>query len=208
MRRAIACLAGIAVATAALAPASALADGDPASDELIGANVFYSFSPPVAAGLQKMLNSETAEASRVHFPIKVALIASPADLGAIPSLFGKPEQYADFLDQEISFAGTEDLVLVVMPDGYGVRGLPRPATLTAAALTKPSGRGIDDLARAAIVAVPKLATAAGDPIKSVPDAPAAGGGSSGGAAEVGAAAVAFVAVIAAAALLWFRRRRA
>ena len=65
--------------------------------------------PAVAAGLQKSLNAETAGASRLHFPIKVALIASPADLGAIPSLFAKPQQYADFLDQEISFAGTKQL---------------------------------------------------------------------------------------------------
>jgi len=208
MRRAIACLACLATVTAALTPAAALADGDPASDELIGANVFYPFSPPVAAGLQKTLNSETAAATRVHFPIKVALIASPADLGAIPSLFAKPQQYADFLDQEISFLNIKQLLLVVMPNGYGVQGLPRPATLTAASLAKPSGRRSDDLARAAILAVPKLAKAAGDPIGAVPGAPGAGGGSDGGAAEAGAAAVAFVAVIAAAALVWFRRRRA
>ncbi len=152
------------------APGPARADGDPASDELIGANVFYPFSPPVAAGLQKSLNAETAAASRLHFPIKVALIASPVDLGAIPSLFAKPQQYADFLDQEISFAGTKQLLLVVMPDGYGVQGLTRPATIAAAALAKPSGRQSDDLAQAAIVAVSKLAAAAGHPIDGVPGA--------------------------------------
>jgi hypothetical protein len=199
---------GLAGLAASLAPPRAWADGDPASDELIGANVFYPFSPPVSAGLQKTLNSETAAASRGHFPIKVALIASPADLGAIPSLFAKPQQYADFLDQEISFAGTKTLLLVVMPNGYGVQGLPRAATLAAASLAKPPGRQSDDLAQAAILAVPKLATAAGDPISGAPGQPAATGQGGGGAADVGAGALAFVAVIATAAVVWFRRRRA
>jgi len=199
---------GLASLAAALAPRWARADGDPASDELIGANVFYPFSPPVSAGLQRTLDSETSAAGRVHFPIKVALIASPADLGAIPSLFAKPQQYADFLDQEISFAGTKTLLLVVMPDGYGVQGLPRAATVAAASLAKPPGRQTDDLAQAAILAVPKLAAAAGHPIGAVPGAPAADGGKNGAPAEVGAGALAFVAVIAAAAVVWFRRRRA
>ena len=66
----------------------------------------HPFSQAVAADLQKTLNAETAAASRVHFPIKVALIDSPVDLGAIPSLFAKPQQYADYLDQEITFPGT------------------------------------------------------------------------------------------------------
>ena len=34
-------------------PPAALADGDPASDVLLGQSVFYPYSPPVAAGLQK-----------------------------------------------------------------------------------------------------------------------------------------------------------
>ena len=72
-----------------IAPA-ALADGDPASDTLLGENVFYPYSPTVPATVQKSLNSETAVAAKAGFPIKVALIASPIDLGVIPSLFGKP----------------------------------------------------------------------------------------------------------------------
>ena len=82
-----------------------------------------------AAGLQvggqPTLNAETAAAKRAGFPIKVALIASPVDLGVIPDLFGKPQQYADFLDQEISFQGKQPL-LVVMAAGYGVAGSDRP----------------------------------------------------------------------------------
>ena len=120
---------------AALVPAGAIADGDPASDVLLGENVFYPYSPPVSAPLQKSLNATTAAAKRAGFPIKVALIASPVDLGVIPDLFGKPQKYAEFLDQEISFRGKQPL-LVVMPAGYGVQGLSPSATSAAASLAE------------------------------------------------------------------------
>ena len=161
-------IAAASVLAAALIPALARADGDPASDVLLGQNVFYPYSSPVSASLQRTLNSETTAASRAHFPIKVALIGSTADLGVITSLFAKPQKYADFLDQEISFNGKEPL-LVVMPTGYGVQGLSTAATAAAASLTKPTARQGNDLARAAIAAVPKLAAAAGHPIADISD---------------------------------------
>jgi hypothetical protein len=205
-----------AVAVLAVAPPAARADGDPASDMLLIQNVFYPFSPPVAPAIQRTLNAEAAAAKRGHFPIKVALIASPADLGAIPSLFGKPRQYAAFLDQEISFFGGKQPLLVVMPNGYGVQGLTRSGTAAAAKLPPPAGRASDDLARAAIVAVPRLAAAAGHPVSGVPGASGAAGaggggsgsGSGGGAAAVGVGALVFAAVVASAAVLSFRHRRA
>lgn len=158
----------------ALAPALALADGDPASDVLLGQNVYYPYDPQVATSLQKTLDAETAAASRAHFPIKVALIESRFDLGAVPNLFGRPQQYAEFLDQEISFLNMKQLLLVVMPDGYGTQGLGSAPTRVVTSLKKLSGGRSEDLARAAIAAVPKLATAAGHPIAQTP------GGSGGG----------------------------
>jgi hypothetical protein len=212
VRTAVAWTVALAIVAASLAPATGLADGDPASDILLGENVFYPFSPPVAANLQRSLNATTAAARRVHFPVKVALIASPIDLGAIPSLFGKPQQYADFLDAEISFVGTTQPLLVVMASGYGVHGLSRAATLAAPSLAKPAGGHVDNLAQAAIDAVHKLAAAAGHPLPGAPGALAPGSGGStgagGGAAAAGAAVLALLAVIAAAAVLWVRRRRA
>jgi hypothetical protein len=204
MRRAIAWIAVLTIVPAIVAPAPAMTDGDPASDELIGANVFYPFSPPVDAGLQTTLAAETAAASRAHFPIKVALIESPADLGAIPSLFAKPQQYADFLDQEISFAGTTTLLLVVMPNGYGVQGVGQAATTAAASLSKPRSGQSDDLARAAIMAVPKLAAAAGHPVGAISSVSGTGGVSSTLTLSVLAAA----AIASAAAVLTIRNRRA
>ena len=176
---------------------------------LLAQNVFYPFSPAVSAGLEKTLNAEAAAAGRAHFPIKVALIESPVDLGAIPSLFAKPQQYATFLDQEISFANTKDLLLVVMPSGYGVAGLTPPATSAAASLPKPADRGSDGLARAALAAIPKLAVAAGHPIGAISGTSGTSAGSGGGGATpIGVAALAVGAVVIAGAVTWFRRRRA
>jgi hypothetical protein len=153
-------IAVAAVLAALLLPASALADGDPASDVLPAENVFYPYSPSVASTLRQELDAETAAAKRAHFPIKVALIASPADLGAIQTLYGKPQQYARFLESEIGF-GSRQLLLVVMAAGYGVQGLPPVATRLAGSLPKPSEGRVNSLARAAVAAVPKLAAATG-----------------------------------------------
>ena len=155
--------AGVLGLTLISAP-PAHADGDPASDVLLGDSVFYPYTPAVSIVLQNNLNAEAAAAAHAHFPIKIALIASPPDLGAIPILFDKPQQYAKFLEQEISFQGRPQL-LVVMPDGYGVQGLPPAAAAAIGSLAKPAGTQPNDLAGAAITAVRALATAAGHPIK-------------------------------------------
>jgi hypothetical protein len=190
-RRTVAVIAVIS----ALLPAIALGDGDPASDVLLAENVFYPYMPPVSGSLQAALNAETAAATKANFPIKVALIASPTDLGAIPSLFNKPQQYADFLDQEISFQGKQ-LLLVVMPSGYGVQGIGAPATVAAAALAKPASSQSNDLAQAAISAVAKLARAAGHPIA----ASSSGGASNGGSGGISTTTIMLVALIVAAIL--------
>ncbi len=197
----------LTVAAGVSRPGSALADGDPASDVLLGDNVFYPYSPAVPRSLQLTLNVVTAKARAQGFPLKVALIAAPTDLGVIPDLFGKPQSYAQFLDQEISFTSRQRL-LVVMAAGYGLEGFDGPAQVAARALPKPSGATSTDLARAALVAVPRLAAAGGHPIRGVPGvtAPAGGAGSSSGAPlAIGLAAAA---LLVAAALVVLRRRTA
>src|SRR5947209_9233758 len=144
IRAALIAVAAAAIFVATVAPV-ALGDGDPASDVLLGQNVFYPYQPPVTASLQKTLDAETGAAQRAGFPIKVALIASPVDLGVIPDLFGKPQKYADFLDQEISFQ-TKQPLLVVMPAGYGLQGVAPRALSAVTRLSKPAGRTSNDLA--------------------------------------------------------------
>jgi len=208
--RAVALAAALAVALALMLAASAAwtaagarADGDPASDVLLGEAAYYPYTPPVSAAVTKSLDGELAAANRARFPLKVAIIASPIDLGVIPEMFGKPQTYADFLDQEISFQGKQQL-LVVMAAGYGVVGLSPAATAAAATLPKPTSGTSDGLAKAAIVAVARLARAAGHPIAALtPAAPASSSGSS----VVLLVAIIAAAVLATGTLVALRRRR-
>jgi hypothetical protein len=183
-----------------LCPALARADGDPASDVLLGQSVFYPYAPAVSDGLQKQLNAETAAAARAHFPIKVALIESRVDLGVITQLFGKPKQYAKFLDQEISYPSPQPL-LVVMAAGYGAQGLPPAAQATVPSLRPPSGASSESLAEAALSAVRALAKADGHPLPAVTT-----GGGGGGATVYILIGAAVVAVASAGGVVAVRRR--
>jgi hypothetical protein len=207
MSRRLLAVAITLLATFVLAPAAALADGDPASDVLLGENVFYPYAPPVTAATQKTLNATTAAAKKAGFPLKVALIAAPVDLGVIPDLFGKPQKYAEFLDQEISFRAKQPL-LVVMSNGYGVQGLTPKATAALASIRPPQGKESEQLAKAAITAVSKLADASGHPLG---NAAGGGGGKSGGSSLTTVIIIvlvaAAVATAAALALVTLRRRR-
>jgi hypothetical protein len=187
-----------------LACPNALADADPASDVLLGENVFYPYNPSVSRPLQTALNAETTAAHHAHFPIKVALIAQPFDLGALPTFFDKPKQYAAFLDQEINF-GSKVPLLVVMPSGYGTAGLPDAAQSVIASLAKPSGRSGNALAEAAITAVRKIAAAAAHPLAAGATRTSSQSGGSG--AAVPLAILVAVCVTVAAAVLTLRRRR-
>jgi hypothetical protein len=151
------------IAVAVLLPAAlARADGDPASDMLPLNNVFYPYSAPPAKAVRSALEREAAEARAAGLPVKVALISTPQDLGAVPQLFGRPQLYARFLGYEINpFFKRPQALLVVMPSGFGAAGLPRRAAPTVASLPKPLRGDADHLARAALEALPKLAAAAG-----------------------------------------------
>ena len=52
-------------------------------------------------------------------PLRVAVIASASDLGAVTALWHRPQDYARFLGQEVSLLYRGE-ILVVMPDGYGL----------------------------------------------------------------------------------------
>ena len=182
-RRLAALCALVALVTGATLPGTVLADGDPASDVLIGQNVYSPYQPRLAPKLMSVLDSLTKDAAKAGYPIKVALIASPNDLGVVPNLFGKPQEYASYLGPEIQF-NKKQPVLVVMPAGFGTfeAGPSAPTALKGLIV---GGSTADDLARAAIPAVVKLAKAAGHTV-SIPKASTTGnldtgsGGKSGG----------------------------
>jgi hypothetical protein len=139
-------------------PPRALADADPPSDVLLIQDVYYPYSPKVSPSLQAALDDATARARRAGFTIKVALVASPADLGAIPQLFGHVAAYADFLQRELTYLRPRP-TLAVMPSGYGASATgPQGAAIVR---RLPPPRTVDAMARGAITAVEQLAAVNG-----------------------------------------------
>jgi hypothetical protein len=196
----------LAVLVAALiclcAPAAVRANGDPASDYLLTQSVFLPFTTRIDRNQVQGLGGLLREAGKQHFRIRVALILSPSDLGTAFSLFGKPEKYAQFLGLELSFV-YRDRLLVVMPNGFGfsVNGNRDPKASAVLKNLPPPGRDATKEVQAAIVAVQRLAAAAGHHLA----APKAGGGSTGrDRITIAAAATAGIALIAA--FVLYRRR--
>jgi hypothetical protein len=107
-----------ALAAACIVAPAAHANGDPASDYLITQTVFLPFESPVSDTTAEELKQLLVEAKQKGFEVRVALIATRGDLGAVPVLYNKPQRYADFLGQEIVYYYKGHL-LVVMPNGYG-----------------------------------------------------------------------------------------
>jgi hypothetical protein len=184
----------------------ARADADPPSDLLVGAPVYYPYTPPVAASLQGALARELSALRRRGLNLKVALIATKIDLGAIPELFGKPQTYADFLDRELAFNGPQPL-LVVMPDGFGVAHAGPPAGLSG--LSVDARHGANGLARSAILAAARIARAAGKPVLLGPIPSPTGAPAGGSSALIPAIAGALVSLglVIGCGLVWRRVRR-
>jgi cytochrome oxidase Cu insertion factor (SCO1/SenC/PrrC family) len=173
-------------ALGALSPA-ARADGDPGSDVLVYQNLFVAADSNISIPQQVELGDLLTAATDRGFTIRVAIIATPADLGAITPLWRKPASYASFLGIELSLAYSQRL-LVVMPNGFGFTW---PGHATAASYRvlgkiaiKPGGSG---LATSTETAVRALASAAGIavPPPASQAAGSTGGGSVGGSSSGG-----------------------
>ena len=157
-RRAVAVVA-VAALVAAAAASAARADGDPASDYLLVQNVFFPYespSAPVSASVERAVDGVYDHGDR----IKVALIWTADDLGAVQSLFGKPSDYARFLGIELGLWYVGPL-LVVMPNGLGFSDGERSTASADQVLRAPAvpARSPDDLGRAATAALQQLAAA-------------------------------------------------
>ena len=124
----------VALAAVAAVPASALADGDPASDVLIQSTLYtpvaQTISPPVLQQLQRTI--EQANAGGFH--VRVALILDRSDLGAVPQLFGHPASYVKLLSAELFYVW-KGAVIAVQPAGVGVANIKPLAPAQAAADT-------------------------------------------------------------------------
>jgi hypothetical protein len=153
MRRRLLPLAVLAVLAFA---ATAAADGDPASDVLYLKNVYLPYpAPPAAAG--RALQQAVAQAYVKRFRIKVAVIATAPDLGAVPELFNKPTQYAKFLGTELQSFYVGPL-LIAMPAGFGIYdgGRSTAAEERVLATTTPRVTSADELTRLSANVVRRL----------------------------------------------------
>jgi hypothetical protein len=152
-------LLALALAVAALAASAARADGDPASDVLPIDPIYFPISAPstdARSTLKSAVDGVYAKGDR----LKVAVIATVDDLGAIPSLMNKPGDYAKFLGLELSgfYVGP---LLIAMPHGWGIYDGGRSVTAEEDVLGKLSvdGSSVDDLVRSAAAAVSALEAA-------------------------------------------------
>jgi len=183
VRRALRALTVLLVLGAAM-PAAASANGDPASDILISDTLYVPYQPPSGAQVRKLRGVIDA-ARKAGAPIRVALIQSPQDLGAVPNLFGHPREYAELLRTEITNPvesgqeGHKEALLVVMEAGYGTGNVSAEVDRKLRAIEVPAGASSDELAAAAGYGVQELAKATGHPIAATFPKPEAGEGGGG-----------------------------
>jgi len=159
MRAALLLAAAIALAGVVAAPA--WSDGDPASDYLIAQPIFLPIDGTISADAKAELASTVKQAADRGYPVRVAVIWSPYDLGSVGSLWRKPQRYARFLAAEITYF-YKGRLLIVMPNGFGFVD-PSHGTDGAPAVLDHIriGRSPTGLAQAASRAVTELAAAQG-----------------------------------------------
>jgi hypothetical protein len=199
MRAFLALILGLA-ALAGAAP-TALADGDPASDILLYQDAYLPYGQVLPARVQENVQQVAANANAAGFPLRVAVLGSEGDMGAVVALYGKPQQYARFLHGEFvsgpaaysrhadsaararsGAAGraAQAALLVVMPNGYGVAGPAPDNARRAVEGTRVDARDGLSLGEAAVQGVAKLARASGHridvPVDPVAEAASPGGG--------------------------------
>jgi hypothetical protein len=209
MRRSLAVLALLLL----VAPATALADGDPCSDILVFKSYCLPIAPKPSPQSQARIDGATTVADQGGYEIRVAIVSGPADLGAVPDFAGKPAEYAPFLAKELQFSYKGPL-LIAMPNGYALANVTDQKVLGAvAALAKPTSADPTDVTNAAADAVVSLASTATGKTISIPplpdltpvDAPGGSSGSNTGVITVVVAGTVGVLVLCGGIFWWVRR---
>jgi hypothetical protein len=146
----------LALAALCVAVGVARADGDPASDVLYTTDQYFPYDAPPASA-QTALKTAVAAAYAKHLRVKVAVIGSQLDLGSVPSLWGRPTQYAKFLGTELETFYVGPL-LIVMPQGFGIYDGGRSVAAETKVLdgTKIKAGDSEGLTRAAADAVSRM----------------------------------------------------
>jgi cytochrome oxidase Cu insertion factor (SCO1/SenC/PrrC family)/thiol-disulfide isomerase/thioredoxin len=149
-----------ALVAAAVAP-SARADGDPGSDVLVYQDLFAGSDAGLSVQQQVELGGLLKATARAGAPLRVAIIVSQLDLGAVTGLWRNPRAYARFLGVELSLVYKQRL-LVVMPNGFGFNWPGHsPASTHRTLESVPIRPGGDGLFNATEAAVRKLMLASG-----------------------------------------------
>jgi hypothetical protein len=166
----------IALAVALAFPALAHADGDPASDTLLFQDAYYPYAPATSKRLSDALDRLLKRARAAGYPMKVALIEAPADLGVFPQLINSPQTYANQLALELRTlrhgrSSKEDLhLLVVFPTGFAGDNLGARVDEALAPVRINRSAQSDGLAQAAMRAVARVATVNGHRLAAPPEA--------------------------------------
>jgi len=150
-----------AVIAVLCAPAVALAHGDPASHYLETGSLYPGFDLQPSQDVELQLMGVIDAAKHAGFPLKVAIVASEADVADNPEMLNKPQEYADYVVGALvgSRVPVDGPVVIVTPVGIGVAG---PGAEDMASVK--TGQGGDALARAAMTAVRDIAAKAGHPL--------------------------------------------
>jgi hypothetical protein len=158
--------AALAAAVLLAHPGLARANGDPCSDILLITDICIPSEAKIPQSTSKELSTIISAAGKKGTRLKVGLISSPGDLGLIPQLFGKPQEYARFLGQEILYS-YDGILLVVMKKGYGVfhsRMSVKREIAALRSLPPPSSGKPADLLKASVGPARRLVALAGTPV--------------------------------------------
>ena len=150
--RALAALLAAALAV----PAGALAHGDPTAHYLETDSLLTSYASPPDVAVELQLRGVLDAAAARGYPIKVVLFANENDTGGEREPLDDTQYYAGVVGSQLR--PLKAPVLIVTPNRFGVTGTqPRAAR----GLELPQGDNGNALARAAMVAVRRLAADGG-----------------------------------------------
>ena len=158
----------VALLAALLSPTAALADGDPASDVLLTQDYYAPYFPAPKKELVAELKAKLLEVRKAGYPMKVAMIQTPGDLGAYPELLGKLDKYAKLLESEIVFKVKQPHLVVVMPQGLAGRNLGKGADVLHD-IDVDKAKQSDGLIEAALSSIDRVAEANGIKLESSQD---------------------------------------
>lgn len=149
------------LAAALIAPALALAHGDPASHYLETGSLYPGFAAQPSQNVELELIGMLTAAEKAGYPVKVALVGGIDDVADNPGMLKRPQEYAEYVVSALegSRIPVQAPVMIVSPYGIGVAGPGAEAMPDAV-----TGTGGDALARAAMTAVRGAADAAGHPL--------------------------------------------